>query len=55
MTSIADRFAAEIADWKRRSDETDRKMAETLQRCYAHLEELKRINNAMDSDLCTRF
>ncbi len=51
MTSIADRFAAQIADLKRRSDESDRKMAEHLASCYRHLEELKRINNAMESDL----
>jgi hypothetical protein len=51
MTSIADRFAAQIADLKRRSDESDRKMAEHLANCYRHLEELKRINNAMDCDL----
>jgi hypothetical protein len=51
MTSIADRFAAQIEDLKRRSDESDRKMAEHLANCYRHLDELKRINDRMLSDL----
>ncbi len=45
MTSITDLFAADLADLKRRSDETDRKMADSIARMHASLAEMKRAND----------
>jgi len=47
MTTLADRFAAELADLKRRSDETDRRMAETIARMHGHIAELRRLDKAL--------
>jgi hypothetical protein len=51
MTSIADTFAAQLADLRRRSDETDRRMAESIQRMYGILEEMKVANDAILAEL----
>jgi ABC-type transporter Mla subunit MlaD len=50
-TSIADRFAAQIADLKRRSDESDRKLAESVARCHATLDRLSGLLAEMEEEL----
>lgn len=50
-TPIADMFAADIADWKQRSDELDRRMVARLARMQRLVDEMKRMNNAALSDL----
>lgn len=47
MPSIADKFAAELADLQRRSAETDKRMAETLTRIHNHLAEFKRLDKEL--------
>lgn len=44
MPSIADRFAAELADLQARSAETDKRMAETLKRIHGHIAEFKQLD-----------
>jgi hypothetical protein len=51
MTSIADLFAADLAELKRRSDETDRKMQASLDRMHRLVAEWKRLDDALLSDL----
>ena len=47
MPSISDKFAAELADLRRRSAETDKRMAETLKRIQGHLDEFKKLDKEL--------
>ncbi len=47
MPSIADKFAAELADLQRRSAETDKRMSETLARIHVHLAEFKKLDKEL--------
>lgn len=51
MGIIADTFAAQLADLRRRSDETDKRMAESIQRMYGILEEMKVIDEEFQREL----
>ena len=51
MNRISDRFAADIAELKRRSAESDRKVQASLSRLRRLVEEWKRLDDALLSDL----
>jgi len=52
---VSDLFAAKLENLKRRSEESDRRIAEHLKKLHQHLDEMKAIELDTVTDWCLHF